>query len=53
MGRIEDEIEEIFDEYEKGCFDTLSVGPMSDEEMRYYWYIRISNLYGGKKPAAE
>lgn len=52
MGQ-EDEIKDIFDEYEKDYYDTLSVEPMNDEEMRYYWYIRISNLYGGKKPPAE
>jgi len=51
MGRIDDEIE--YDDYE---LDRLSETPtdiMNDDEMRYYWYIRISNLYGGKKPAAE
>ena len=48
-----DEIDDIFDDYENDYYDSLSVEPMTDEEMRYYWYIRWSNRHGGKKPAAE
>ena len=51
MGRIDDEIE--YDEYELDRLNETPSEVMNDEEMRYYWYIQISNLYGGRKPAAE
>ena len=51
MGRIEDDIE--YDDYEKDRLEDTPTQVMSDEELRYYWYIRWSNRHGGKKPAAE
>ena len=52
MGRIDDEIDDIFDEYERDINDT-PIDNMNDDEARYYLYIRWSNKHEGKKPAAE
>ena len=59
MGRLNEwlgrkNLDEIdYDDYERDRLDDTPTQVMTDEEMRYYWYIRLSNLTGGKKPTME
>ena len=51
MGRIEDEIKEMFNEY--GECDSTPIVYMSDEAFEFWVYRILNNRVGGKKPAAE
>jgi len=52
MARIEDEIEEMFNELHGGDL-TDYCELWANEEFDFVQYIRWSNRNGGKKPAAE